>query len=85
MVFYSNRKATDVSKTIKKLNSFFTSRDIKNPRVLFSKPKGDGPDRLSIYVNSKQFLNKGDNDSFLRKIEQILTYQRNGQFLKSKN
>ena len=87
IVYYSNDTRENVDQTIEDLKGFFSSRDIDNPEVFYSKLTGTGSVQylLSIYVNGKRVLQKANNQKFLTQIEQIMTYQKNGQFSKARN
>jgi hypothetical protein len=41
-------------------------------------------DSFSIFVNSKNVMAKASYNEFLRNIEQVMTYQLNGQFKNSR-
>lgn len=86
IIYYSSGPDEKITKTMKQLHSFFTSREINNPKVFYTEYKEQNkPDVLSIYVNGKNVLNKANNNAFIKQIEQIMTYHKNGQFVNSKN
>ncbi|NRD20030.1 hypothetical protein HNV08_08215 [Winogradskyella eckloniae] len=85
VIYYSNRiNKAEIKKTMEDLESFLKQRNINNPKVIYSNVISDNLDTFSVYVNTTSVMLDASYDRFLREIEQVMTYQLNAQFQKSK-